>query len=60
MCKMQVNRHTKQNHLCQFNIMSYEKNLALGFRNPITMQTGILIYRDQFKSSNLGFGKKEY
>ena len=29
--------------------------LSLGFRNYITIQTGNLSYRDQFKSSNLGF-----
>ena len=25
--------------------------MSLGFKNPITIQTGILRYRDQFKSS---------
>ena len=30
-----------------------------GVRNPITIQAGMLSYIDQFKSSNVGFGKEE-
>ena len=35
-------------------------NMSLGFRNPTTIQTCILsyiMYKDKFKSSNLGFDK---
>ena len=36
-CKMQVNRHTKQKYLCQWlNATSWAmSNLSLGFGNPI-------------------------